>query len=170
MDMKAFIPAILAYFFVTAAPMEAVAQTLSEVERLHFGTFVVRNNMSTSSITVTPDNDTIVAGQIVLGENGRRGEYMLTGLPPNVPFYLGVDMPNPPAEGGIVLGNPEPASAGAGADFVLNAMTIGNGGVMLSDSMGDATVYIGGTLNTTGTGQGYTGGSYIGSYTITIHY
>lgn len=170
MGMKAFITTILACYVLVATSFGASAQTLSEVERLHFGTFVVRNNMSTSSITVTPDNDTIVAGQIVLAENGRRGEYMLTGLPPNVPFYLGVDMPNPPAEGGIVLGNPEPASAGAGADFILNALTIGNGGVMLSDGIGDATVYIGGTLNTTGTGQAYAGGSYIGSYTITIYY
>ena len=149
---------------------QAQAQTLSEIDRLHFGTFAIIDNNAQAAVTVTPDNDTFADSQIVIGENGQRGVYQLTDLPPNVNFFLGTDVPNPPSEGGLMLGNEEAASNGAGPDLRLSNLTIGNGGLMMSDNLGEATLYIGGTIQTTGNGQTYTGGNYVGSYTITIYY
>lgn len=146
-------------------------QEITETERLDFGSFAVRaGNLQAASITVTPDNDVSADDGIVLGDGAHRGEYHFTGLPPNVTFYLGVDMPQSASEGGIVLAPSMPASQGGGPTLELTDLTISNGGSMVSDGAGEATVYIGGTLRTNGTGQLYDGGSYFGAYNITIYY
>ncbi len=142
---------------------------MSEVRRLHFGTFAVRQGGG-GTITVTPDNSTYADSGIVLGEDGQRGEYLFTGLPPNVPFYLGIDVPNSPSEGGVVLQSDEAATLGGGPALTLYNLTMGNGGVMHSDSLGEAMLYVGGTIRTSGNGANYAGGTYMGTYTITIHY
>ncbi len=148
----------------------AYAQQISENRPLNFGTFAVARNDTVQSITVTPENDTYADTGIAVGMPGERGYYTLSDMPANVSFFLGVDTSNPPSEGGIVLDNASQATTGSGASFVLDNLTIANGGVLQTDSQGDAVLYIGGTLRTTGTGQKYTGGVYSGTYTLTIHY
>jgi hypothetical protein len=148
----------------------AQAQNISEVDALNFGTFGLQDNDTVAAITITPDNDTFADPQFVVSQQGQRGHYELTGFPADVTFYIGVDVPNPPSEGGIVLANQTDAANGGGPVFVLDSLSIANGGVMQTDGAGDATLYIGGTLRTSGAGTAYDGGNYLGTYTITIHY
>lgn len=147
-----------------------MAQTITEIHELSFGTFAVRDNDSMAAIIVTPDNDTFADPQIAMAADGQRAEYVLSGLPPNVSFFLGVDVPVPPSEGGLIIDMPTPATGSSGPAFELSDLTIADGGVMQSDGAGDATLYIGGTLRTSGTGQSYDGGNYNGQYGITIYY
>ncbi len=146
------------------------AQELSETRPLSFGIFAVQDNNAPAALTVTPDNDTFADPQFVVQQDGQRGEYTLTGLPPNVSFFLGVDVPNPPSEGGVTLTGQTPATRGGGPEFRLDGLTISDGGVLQSDGAGDATLYIGGSLYTSGTGERYDGGTYNGTYNITIYY
>ncbi len=159
---------VMGGLLLSAAP--AQAQTITEVQSLSFGTFGIGNNNGAWQIIVTPDNDTFADPQIAMGQDGRRGEYLFTGLPPNVSFFLGVDVPNPPSEGGIVLDMPTPAENGSNPVFNLTDVTIADGGVMYSDGAGDATLYIGGTLQTSGTGEHYDSGTYNGQFNLTIYY
>lgn len=156
--------------FILAGARSAVAFELTEVRQLNFGSFALRNNNTQASLVVTPDNDTFGDGEFVVLSEGQRGEYRLTGLPENVSFFLGVDLPNPPAEGGVVLDNASEATGGAGPAFSLADLTIADGGVLMSDNTGEAMLYIGGTLRSNGNGQRYRGGVYNGTYNITIYY
>lgn len=165
--------ALLQSFLVCCAlllPGSVLAQEITQNQALNFGVFAVAKNATVSSIVVTPDNETYADQGIVIGQDGQRGFYTLTGLPPNVSFFLGVEVPNPPSEGGVVLDDATLASSGSGPSFTLEDLTISNGGVLQSDNQGDAVLFIGGTLRTTGTGQGYTGGIYSGTYNLTIYY
>ncbi len=166
--MKKINLCLLISLLMIAAP--ATGQTLTEVDALSFGTFGLGANDVQAAITVTPDNDVFADPQIIPGAGAQRGEYRLEDFPPNVSFYLGTDVPNPPSEGGLVLGNVTTADNGAGPVFYLSDLTISNGGILQTDGQGDATLYIGGTLRTSGTGDRYDGGTYTGSYTLTIYY
>lgn len=169
MIKKFFYIVVFAALAGLAAP--AGAQTITEVHQLSFGEFAVRaNNTVPAALTVTPDNDTFGDYEFVVMAPGQRGEYLFTGFPPDVSFFLGVDLPNPPSEGGVVLDNATDASGGAGPVFTLTDLTIADGGVMVSDSAGEATLYIGATLRNSGDGQRYNGGVYNGTYNITIYY
>lgn len=151
-------------------PSWAQAQEITQNRALNFGSFAVSGNDAPSTLQITPENTVIAGSGIIVGQNGERGEYTLTGLPPNVSFFLGVEVPNSPSEGGVILEDPTPASVGAGPSFTLEGLTISNGGVMQSDAMGDAILYIGGTLRSSGNGQRYQGGVYVGTYTLRINY
>lgn len=168
-DMKHIWVAVVV-FGVCLWGLPAQAQTITEVNQLYFGTFGISDNDSVSAITVTPDNDTFSDPAIISDQPGQRGEYTLTGFPPNVSFYLGVEVTNPPAEGGIVLANPTDGTMGGAEVFTLDTLEIADGGVLQTDGAGDAVLYIGGTLRTSGNGLRYPGGNYSGTYTITIHY
>lgn len=163
--------AVTAALIVVCMSDFAHAQEITQNQALNFGTFAIADNNTVSSLVVTPDNDVFADPAFVVGvPAGQRGYYTLTGLPPNVSFFLGVQVPNPPSEGGIVLDDSTPASAGGGPVFTLEDITIANGGVLQSDAQGDAVLYIGGSLKTSGNGQRYTGGNYFGTYQLTIYY
>lgn len=166
MIARAFIISGLMLFFCPAAK----AQTLTEVRQMSFGTFAVAANDVSSGITITPENDVFADAGILTDGGAQRGEYRLENFPPNVSFFLGVDVPNPPTEGGVVLDNIVAATNGVGPSFYLSDLAISNGGVLQTDGQGDAMLYIGGTLRTSGTGERYNSGTYSGSYSITIHY
>lgn len=170
MDMRYVLGKSFLLYCALLLPNVAQAQDITQNQALNFGVFAVANNTTASSIVVTPDNETYADQGIVIGQDGQRGYYTLTGLPPNVSFFLGVEVPNPPSEGGVVLDDATSASSGSGPSFTLEDLTISNGGVLQSDNQGDAVLFIGGTLKTTGTGQGYTGGVYSGTYNLTIYY
>lgn len=155
---------------LSAVNFPALAQTISEVDALHFGSFAVVKNDAPYSITVTPDNDTLPDAEIVVDEPGQRAEYFFEGLPNNVNFYIGVTVPNPPTEGGITVDAVSPTATGPGPNFTISNFLIDNAGVMQSNGSGEARVYIGATLTTSGTNAMYGTGNYNGTYEITIYY
>lgn len=147
---------------------QAPAQEMTVVDHLSFGTFAVADNSISQAIVVTPDNDTFPDTGIAVGQPGQRGVYEFTGLPPNVAFYVGVDVPNPPSEGGIVID--DSAFLTNGRSFTVDSFALGNGGVLQSDGAGDATMLLGATLHTSGDGTPYSGGTYAGQVSFTIYY
>lgn len=138
------------------------------VDNLSFGTFAVADNSMPQALVVTTDNDTFADAGIVVAQNGQRGVYEFTGLPPNVTFYVGVDVPNPPSEGGIVFD--DSIFLTNGESFTVDTFQLGSGGVLQTDAAGDATMTLGATLHTSGNGAAYSGGGYNGQVSFTIYY
>lgn len=156
---------VLAFFLLSVFP--AHAQVMTEVEKLDFGQFGLRDNSAAHTLIVTPNNTATYDAAII--EGGRlpqRGEYDLTGFPPNMTLTLGVAVANPPNDGGLVLDN------SGGATFGGKVFTVGDftTNVVVTDGAGDATVYIGGTLTTSGDGTMYGDGDYNGTYDITFYF
>ncbi len=150
--------------------MSASAQEMTEVERLSFGTFAVADNSMPQTLMVTPDNDTLADTGIAIGQGGQRGVYDFTGLPPNVSFFIDVDVPNPPSDGGIVFDDEANLTFGGGEQFTVTDFTIGDAGVMQTDGAGNATMTLGATLRTSGNGARYTGGNYNGQVLFVLYY
>lgn len=148
----------------------AVAQTMTEVDRLSFGTFAIISNSGVKTITVAPDNSTVYDPAIVADVEAQRGHYTLSGMPANVTFTLGVSISNPPNDGGLMLDNPTNLTTGGGEHFQLINFTVNSANEVVTDGLGDADMFIGATLRTTGNGNIYNDGAYNGTYDITFFY
>lgn len=149
-----------------------VAQTMTEIQRLDFGGFALRNNTSAHTIVIAPNNSVSYAAAFVPdgATPAHRGEYSLTGMPPNMALTFGVTTTNNTDQGGTTLDNGVNLSkngAGAGPLFTVGSYTANSPS---TNGSGSATLFIGGTLTTSGTGAFYTDGSYAGSVDITIYF
>ena len=140
---------------------------MTEIEKLDFGQFGLRDNSAAHTLVVTPINTATYADEIIPGgRSPQRGEYSLTGFPPNMTLTLGVVLANPPDDGGLTLNNSSGLSL-SGQVFTLSNFTTNS---VITDGAGDATVYIGGTLTTSGNGTMYGDGDYDGTYDITFYF
>lgn len=145
------------------------AQTMTQVRPLSFGTFAILNNSGAKTITVAPDNSTVYHPDIVADIPAQSGHYTLEEMPANVTFYLGISVSNPPGDGGLVLDNATSLTGGA-QPFTLTDFTVNANNTVVTDGDGDADMYIGATLVTSGNGAAYTDGVYTGTYDITFFY
>ena len=143
---------------------------MAEAEQLSFGTFAVADNTMPRALVITTDNDTLPDTGIVMGEDGQRGVYEFTGLPANVSFFIGVNMPNPPTDGGIVFDDTAAVTLGGAEPFTVSDFTVGDGGMIQTDGGGNATMTLGATLRTSGNGAQYIGGTYQGQASFTLYY
>lgn len=140
---------------------------MNEIQELDFGEFALRNNTAPHTITVAPDNSTVYDPDIISNIDAQRGEYEFSNLPPNVIFYVGISVPNPPTEGGLILDNPSNLTHGGGESFTLGNLTAND---LVTDGAGDGTLYIGATLTTSGNSNTYADGNYNGSFDLTLYY
>lgn len=147
----------------------ARAQDMVEVQSLDFGTFAIINNSAQQTITVQPNGVTAYDSDIVFDIEAERGHYTFTGLPPNVTFTLGISVSNPPTDGGLIIDNPTPVTGGGEAFQLLN-FTANTANELITDGGGNATLYIGATLRTSGNGGAYSDGVHSGTYDITFYY
>ena len=171
-QLKFYIMTICLFVAGILLAPKAYAQDIFEGQALTFGRFAVVDNSAPRQIIVTTDDDVIYDTGIVGDPSnpGRRGEYTLTGMPANVIFYLGVNIPNPPAEGGVVLEETVPLTGLGSEDFTIGSFKINSNDQMVTDGNGDATLYIGATLTTSGSGTHYVSDTYDGEFTITFYY
>ena len=149
----------------------AKAQTMTEVQKLDFGTFGVVNNNGSYTIVIGPDNSVTYdpSGKIVSdgAHIGHRGVYALAGFPPNMQLTLGVTTTNNTTTGGVTLTNGSSLTYAGNPAFSIGSFTANN---PLTDASGNATLYIGATLTTSGSGTNYMSGTYNGSVDITLYF
>lgn len=129
--------------------------TLENIQDLSFGSFGLVNNDSQQTIIVTPDSDVTYDDDIVGGTTPpQAGEYLLDELTPDTD--LGITIQD--ATLNRMGGGPSPTFTVS--DFTHNDPT--------TDSNGDATLLVGGTLTTSGSGVYYETGTYSGTMELTI--
>ncbi|MDD9899563.1 MAG: DUF4402 domain-containing protein [Alphaproteobacteria bacterium] len=166
--MKRFAAIILVLTAVHFPYGDACAQTMTEVQNLDFGTFGLRDNDAGHTIVVEPDGDVTYAPEIVPGMSvAQRGEYALTGFPANMLLTFGVASSTPPDDGGIIVDNGTSLSTGSGEVFTVDTYTTNS---PTTDGSGDATLYLGATLTTSGSTTMYGDGLHSGNVDITIYF
>lgn len=133
------------------------AQTITRVQPISFGMFVIKNNASAHNIQVSRTNSVTADSAFALFTNPVRGEYDLSGFPASTPFTVSF-FATPITVGG----------SGTGEAFTLGSFTPGTG--LSTDSSGDAQLRFGATLTTSGSGINYSNGSYQGELDITVNY
>jgi len=150
----------------------AQAQTLVIVRNLDFGQFGMRDNNSPHTIVVTPGGGVTYDPAFIPDgvAQAHPGQYALSGLPPNMALNYGISTTNGTTNGGTTLTNTVSLSLNGaliGALFTVGSYTANSPS---TDALGNATISIGGTLTTSGTGAGYGDGSYDGSVDLTIYF
>lgn len=131
----------------------AAAGSLTVIEPLDFGTFALKDNKGRYTIVLAPDDAYTHSDEIVIGNpEPQRGEYLLEGLPPDTLLDITITdaaLRKP--------GNP---------DFTISDYTIND--PLTTDASGNATLYIGATLTTSGTGAYNYTGRYTGTFNISV--
>lgn len=141
-------------WLVAAAP--AAADSLHIVRNLTFGEFATRDNDSPHTIIIDPSNNATYDPALLTINPAERGEFLLEGFPANTALTISVPDTNLTLNGG-----------GAGIRFTINSFTHNN---PVTNASGEATLYLGATLTTTGSGQHYGTGNYSEGIEITIDY
>jgi hypothetical protein len=144
------------------------ADTMTQIHQLDFGTFALLNNAAAHTIVITPANGVTYDPAIISGSTPNRGEYTLA-LPgvPNMALTLGVTVVTLPNQGGMEVNNSSDLSLAANPLLTIDTFTTNNPS---TDGSGNATLYIGATLHTSGTGSTYGNGTYNGTYDITVYF
>lgn len=139
------------------SPVRAHAgPTIEPITNLSFGSFGIARNNTVRSITVTPSGNATYSARMVEGRIApKAGEYALEGLPGDTILSITINDTTLNRIGG---GSPPFALK----NFTHNSPTTSPGG--------SATLNVGATLETTGSGANYYSGSYTGSMDLTIIY
>lgn len=155
-------------FFACFYAKSADAADMVQIQALHFGEFAYVDNSVPRTIVIAPDDTVTYDDDIIEGNvPAHRGEYQLTDFPPNMIIHTGVTVPTPPTDGGVTLDNSSSVSLPASESFTLSNFTTNE---PITDGNGDATLYIGATLTTSGNGQSYSDGNYTGTYDVTFYF
>jgi hypothetical protein len=138
---------------LVAAPAWADS-TLTNIVDLSFGTFGLANNNTPQTIVLTPGGMATYGAKIVDGPiPPKAGEYLLEGLTPDTLLDITVD--------NTILTRVD----GGSPAFTISDYTTNN---PTTDEFGNATLFVGATLTTSGTGIHYESGAYAGTMDITI--
>lgn len=127
---------------------------MTTVVDLDFGTFGLKDNDGAYTIVVQLDNNVIYDDEVVGGSGANRAEYALTGLPATTQLTVTVADSTLSRDGG-----------GPSPDFTIGSFTDND---PLTDGSGAGTLYIGGTLTTSGTSDHYYTGPYSGTMAVTV--
>lgn len=148
----------------------SAAQDVTEIQPLSFGGIALRDNDIPHSIILPYDGSPASYDAEIIDNPGApptRGEYEFTGLPPNVTFYVGISLSNPPTDGGLIIDNSTGATMGGSETFTIDSFTAND---LSTDGAGNGTLYIGATLTTSGNGLMYDDGLHTGTFDVTLFY
>lgn len=135
----------------------AFAQLVAvEEQSLSFGSFSFVSLYDPIVIAVDPLGNVTSNSNVVSLSSPRRGEYTLTGGPPNAVFSI----ISPPS---VSLSN------GPEGSFTLDNIAVSPSSASF-DGFGEARITVGGRLQSSGGGVQYGNGNYDGSMTITVSY
>ena len=138
------------------APAHA-AETITEITKLQFGAFGLQKNHSVRTITVLPDNTFIQDVGIIMGRDPQRGEYLLENFTPGDTIDVSISTPQQLT--------PQTTNS---PSFALSNFTTNAPLTVAPD--GRATLYIGGTLTTSGNLLHYTTDQYQGGFELTLSF
>lgn len=140
---------------------------MTEVQPLSFGEMGIRDNNLTHTITVAPDNSVSYSDHITPDTQAQRGEYLLTGFPPNMTLHADVTFVTYPFDGGVTIDEETQLVLGGNPEFTVNGFTTNE---PTTDGAGNATLYIGATLTLSGSGVEYGDGTYNGAVDLTFYF
>jgi hypothetical protein len=163
--MRASALAFLLLLALASRPACA-ARDYTVVQHITFGTFSIAHNTGAKHITVAPDGSTSYDSGIYADVQAKPARYDLTGLPPNMTITLGTYVAVPPNQGGLRIDNATSLTAGGGPFFTIGNFTCNN---PTTDGAGSATLLIGATLTTDGSGGYYNTGAYSGTLDLTFY-
>jgi hypothetical protein len=129
------------------------------VDTLSFGTVAVLDNASASEITVSLTNQVSGTNYIRILIPGHRAEFLLTSYPTHTTVFTTVNV--------LVAETSSPATESA--QFTL--VNLETAPSVTTDGTGFATVYVGGTLQTSGSGSGqYFDSTYTATYELDLNF
>lgn len=160
------IPALLLLFLLCAGAPARAAREYDVQQHLNFGTFSVAHNAGVYHVIVAPDGSTSYSPGIYPDVQAQPGIYLLTGLPPGMKITLGTYVASPPLNGGLKIDNSTGLTFGGSPPFTVGSFTCNN---PTTDGAGNATLLIGATLTTSGSGSYYDTGMYHGTIDLTFY-
>jgi hypothetical protein len=147
----------LAFCTISLSGPTAHAQQIFEIQPLNFGTFAISDNNSSHTLRIDFNGNITADPEVIIETNPVRGEYLLTGQDPLRQFDVTV------TDGTLTLGD-----SGVGNTITVDTYTTNN---PTTDGSGEATVYIGATLRTSGNSSIYTSGIFLDSgVELTVDY
>lgn len=134
---------------------DASAQTLTETVPLSFGEIAIPSFASVARITINPSGGFTHNANVYLLSDPQRGEYEISGAPPNTAYNIIL----PPS---ITLAGP------GSITFVLDDLEATPGPPYVTDASGNDTFYISGRLQSQGGGVTYLDGTYDTDLPVTL--
>jgi hypothetical protein len=132
---------------------------ITTVEPLSFGTIVVQGNSSVSEISIDTKNKLTKTNYIRILNLGQRGEYFLSDFPAFTQLFTSAN----------ITSSETASSVGSSQQFTLSALTTAPS--VTTDGDGTATIFVGGTLQTSGSGIGqYFDTGYTVSFELTVDF
>tara|TARA_R110002167_G_scaffold333039_2_gene540053 strand:- start:322 stop:807 length:486 start_codon:yes stop_codon:yes gene_type:complete len=115
---------------------------VTEVEKLDFGTLAVLRNDSVSEITINLDNQITFTNHIRVLVPGHRGEYLLSSYEPFKELFISAN----------IVQTETSSPAAPSQQFTL--ISLSSVPTITTDLNGDATVFVGGTIASSGNAVG----------------
>lgn len=151
-DKRAF--ALLSCLIVLGG-RPALAQDLTEVRPINFGTIAIISYASVGRVTIFPSGTYSYNSNVYLLTPPQIGEYQLTGAPANTAYTINVP--------------PSVAITGPGGPFTLDNIEV-RPLTLVTDAAGEDTITISGRLETLGGGVPYNDGTYSTTFTVTLNF
>lgn len=147
------------FLFLYLGFMPATLAAFTALNELSFGTVAVLNNGTESEITINVDNQYNVTNHLRVLTPGQRGEYVLSAYPPFTQLFISAN----------VTLTETSSAVGSSEQFTLTSLTTAPS--VTTDAAGTATIFVGGTLRTSGDGSGqYFDTDYSVKFDISINY
>jgi len=135
----------------------ASAQSVEELDLFQFGALAIPSNSGVSEVELPRSGrNIVVTGSIVVVSIGLPGRYLLSDLPANTPVEVSAN-------------DTELLYAGAGGSERLQIGQYDTADVV-TNNQGEAEIQLGGSLHTTGNGNFYEDGPYLGSTQLLLTY
>ena len=126
-------------------------------EPLYFGVFAISSNSSQSSISVSVNNHTYATNAIHTIKGGRAAEIRLVNFPIYTRLFITAVLPQKTT-----------VFAGSTEQFVLSQVDMPSS--VITNSNGEASIRVGGTLTTSGNGGRYLNTTYDVTLMLSLNY
>lgn len=136
-------------------PVQSPAQTVIVDQPLYFGRWVIPDFNSRARVTIRNNGSYTTNTNIYLLDTPTRGEYTLTGAPPNTSYTI----TTPPI---VYLSGP-------GGDFEFDNIRV-RPNSLVTNAAGEDQFRITGRLRSAGSGISYGDGNYNDSFTIIFNF
>ena len=139
------------------ANIAAAQPLIEELQRLNFGTLAISDNSSVSRLTFPRTGRNIaIEGNFALIIAGSPGQYRFSGFPASTSLDISLDV----------------TSLTTGASGFPESLTVDSYDFddVTTDSQGEAELFLGARLNTSGNGDAYVDAPYSGTSTLRVEY
>jgi hypothetical protein len=148
--------AILIAIYALFAPLTSFAD-VTEIEAINFGQFTITDNQLVHTLTIEPDGSIVADPVFFVIDNGKQGEYSVTGFPNNTVLIITFGSTN-------LVSTSNPSHYFTLSNFQTSPATVE------TDAGGAATFTLGGDLKTSANGINYISSPYTATLTISVNY